>query len=674
VAGFVKVESTDTPQQQKMTSNENGNNENNQNEEKEEETVFPHIVGYYEVSSLMRIPRKMFSSRNPCIDQLKDAIYSSASEMLSHNPRIPRKWIDLHNFLIKKVDKQYPIITYQEFSELAHECGFETSRHELDPFLLHYKSCGELLYYFDVEELSDIIIIDPQWLSNQLCAVISFSATHLVKDGIIDHAQLEGAWRSIDPHMRGKVLSLFRQAGIFIPFSESSDLIPCRLPIGRPSDDIWPPASQSKENQVSYCFKFNNLPPSFFSYLISLVESKQFRAGKMAPLYYSNHIVYVTQSTGIPCDLHTNQRDGTNLSLEMTDTIARDVLAGGVKLSRFLSLDAGSVDSLLDSGRNSIRVSMIQVSDFHDVVLCHDSDDHQVRHRVHFELLPHLKCIIVSIRGPTPCCLAPETIDLLNRVRLTRYNAVSTEFSILCPVGVRKLMPDPCKFELKDLYNDAPVCEKGHDMKSWEDILMGVCDYRPVLTPESIITNLTDFECPKLFMMMPVNLQSVGLREFYTLTYLKEGYSVHLLCEFPDCWHFLTSPGYRLARPKDFVRKYGRRLQTLLRVLSKLKIPARITGLVSDTANNLADLLESLENLADDLEEHLADFTDEWSNFKNALGSIQEDELFLKSNEGLNRREFRSFLNKADEEQRFGDLIPTFKNGKVVWLCETHSK
>ena len=696
VAGFVKISHNKPSKDEPKTDATDGDNLSDSNESIDGKDgtsiVFPHVVGYFEVSSVKQIPRKVFSSRNTSIDQLKDFIQTTASDILSQNPYIPMKWSDLRKYLSKKVETQYPIITYTEFIDLARDCGFDLSEDDLDPFLRHYNSCGELLYYFDIEELSDIIIIDPQWLSNQLRSVISFRSTHLISDGVIDHKTLDAVWSNIKPRFRSKVMSLFRQAGVFIQLTEDSDLVPSRLPLGRPSEDFWAPDVENRENQVSYCFKFNNLPTAFFSHLTSLVESRkdEFSAGKMAPVYYSNHIVYITQSTGIPCDVHSRHSKMLNLSSE-TDNVD-DVAATGNQLFQFLSLDLVSVEGLVENYRNSIRVSMDELSTFEDGICVNSFNDSinkksTIRHRIHFELLPHLKTVTVTIRGPKPCCLAPETIDLLNRTRLVRYNAVHTCFSIFCSMCLNKSVLNPSKFNTSDISNDeAPICEKGHDLKSWENLMTGVCDYVPTLTARNVVSNLNEFECPKLFLMMPVNLHGVGFREFYTLSYLKEGYSVHLLCEYPDCWHFLpTAPGYRLNRPKDFVKKYGRRLQTMLRVLSKLEIPARLAGVFVEGADNLADLLASMKQLADDLEEHLTDFTEEWSTAYLATSSISrttssgttsfKDGLrYLKSNDGLNRRELRKFLNKADEEGRFGDLIPTYIGEQVLWLCEQHSR
>ena len=218
---------------------------------------------------------------------------------------------------------------------------------------------------------------------------------------------------------------------------------------------------------------------------------------------------------------------------------------------------------------------------------------------------------------------------------------------------------------------DEPVCEKGHDLISWEHVMTGQCDfYVPSLTSENIVTISTEVQCPKLFVIVPVNLHGLNFKDFYTLTYLKEGYSVHLLCEYPGCWHFLSSPGYRLTRPKGFVKKYGGRLKSVIRVLAALELPTRIAAIAYEPLSGVADAMAALGTYATQLEGYLSDFGEEWTSVSKT--SVTEDMKYLKSNDGLQRREFRKFLNKADEDKRFGDLIPAFVGGEVLWLCEEH--
>ena len=645
----------------------NEKRENNDNSFENLNTFkFPHIVGYFEVSSTCRIPRKIFSKQNISVEQLKSNVYLICKQLRSMYPSIPRKWINLQQVMLKQTEKQCPILSYKQFEEIAESCGISATDDNLVPFLRHFTSCGELLYYFDIEELHDVIIAEPQWLSNQLRAIISCRDQPYIKDGLIEHKSFKSIWAHLEDVHRCKLVHLFRQAGVFVPFSETTELIPCRLPIGRPSDDIWPSLPSAEENQVDYVVEFDNLPPSFFSHLISLVEYRQPAVvAKIKPLYLSNHIVYVTQSDGISCEVHTKESCTLNIS-SLSDG---GKLTTGLCLARFLSLDVECVDSLLDS-----KVSLFRCSgNFNDSeALYIDSIKETVRHRIHFSVQPHKQSINISIRGPKPCCLAPETLDLVNRVRLTRYQTLRTKFYISCPVCIRKLKYDVCVYSMNDVNKIPPICSKGHDSGSWINILTGKCDFVTSLTPENIITSLTDSQSPRLFMLIPINLESKDFRDFFTFSYFKEGYSVHLLCEFPQCWHFLTSPGYRLSRPREFIKKYGNRLKSLLRILKSFETPARMLSPLFDPLGTVAETCVSLGSLATSLEMYLSDFGEEFSCF-NEDYSVNDFEYVMSYN-GLSRREFRRYLNTADEDHRFADLLPAFIGNQVMWVCEEHHR
>lgn len=42
--------------------------------------------------------------------------------------------------------------------------------------------------------------------------------------------------------------------------------------------------------------------------------------------------------------------------------------------------------------------------------------------------------------------------------------------------------------------------------------------------------------------MVPVNVCSLGWKDFFVTKFMKEGYAVHLLCECPNAGHFLSTP------------------------------------------------------------------------------------------------------------------------------------
>ena len=84
----------------------------------------------------------------------------------------------------------------------------------------------------------------------------------------------------------------------------------------------------------------------------------------------------------------------------------------------------------------------------------------------------------------------------------------------------------------------------------------------------------------------------------------------------------------------------------------------------------MADVVGTFKQFASEIGKHLEDFKDEFS-FTKKL-SYNESWQYIHGEDGLHRRELCRFLNKIDEEKRFGDLIPTVIGEKVHWLCEEH--
>ena len=74
------------------------------------------MVGYFEVSSVKQIPRKLLPSQNGSITQLKEHIVSVAHDMLSINPVIPKKWMCTME-LLNSLYTGHEIISYSSLLE-----------------------------------------------------------------------------------------------------------------------------------------------------------------------------------------------------------------------------------------------------------------------------------------------------------------------------------------------------------------------------------------------------------------------------------------------------------------------------------------------------------------------------------------------------------------------------
>ena len=563
---------------------------------------FPHVVGYFEVSSVKQIPWKWYSSQNKSIGQLKEHVVSVAHDMLSINPKIPRKWVCAKEML-GATYAGTEILTYSSIMQRL-KTGVMTEK-EIHLFLQHYASKGDLIYFNKLNKNENFVVINPQWLSDQLCRVITYKDIPEITEGMISHAHLSQIFQQKNVK---QILHLFRDTSTFIPFNEDSEIIPYQLPIGKPTDHAWPLAH--KENQVNFVFQFGFLPPEFFSYIMAAIDrnySKSF-IGKMKPVYYYNNIVFNTNHLEKKCVLHKD-------------------------ISKF--------------------------------------DQTDLHHRIRFELLPHLDQIKMSVIGEHPCCAAVNLLLLVTDLRDILCPNVEIQKRYLCGECVEKCVQNPSTFNLPTDESADPIhiCELGHKLKSWDMLRIGQLESRGILIRTAVETfadSINDMYCPKLFMMVPVNVRSLGWKDFLVTTFVKEGYAVHLLCECPDAWHFLSTPGYILKRPKSFVKKYGPRLQVLLKLLSMTKRPLNI-AFHNPVGNTMGLLGKSAEILGKCLE----DFKDDFGFTENL--TYEASLKYLSCNDGLNKRELHRFLNTADSAGRFGNLIPSLVGDQILWLCEEHA-
>ena len=297
----------------------------------------------------------------------------------------------------------------------------------------------------------------------------------------------------------------------------------------------------------------------------------------------------------------------------------------------------------------------------------HGHEDHKdQRYRINLRLFQEKHDIILSVVGSYPCCIANELVELVNRTQKKSFRAVDMNCFIPCGICIKKSFTNPCYFESNDVKNTDPICKNGHDLKSWENVKHGICNFKPSITVRAITKALEDTECPKLIFMSPINKKNLKLTERFEAEYVNDGYVVQLLCELPDAWHVVGS-GYLLKSPKEFLKKYGKRVESMLKFVSKFKTPFRLSGLGGD----IADVLDTVDNVANNLHKVLGDFKDEFSFAKN----LEKDcKMYLSKGDNLSGEELKRLLNELGPNQTFGDLIPTYIGDEIYWLCKEHAE
>ena len=99
---------------------------------------------------------------DPGYKQIRKNIHEFAESL--HVPT-PLAWVAFRQVL-QNVSKDDPVLTYSQVSIIAESCSIPK---DVVPSVLHfYHQLGALLHYINIPSLANTVIVEPQWLINQL--------------------------------------------------------------------------------------------------------------------------------------------------------------------------------------------------------------------------------------------------------------------------------------------------------------------------------------------------------------------------------------------------------------------------------------------------------------------------------------------------------------------------
>jgi len=604
------------------------------------EPCIPHVVGYYEVSCQGQFPKNFLSSKNRSVQKFKVGVGSSAHILLSTkvSSRIPQKCLYVRDRIHEMCNaenelKNWPLLTYDRLREIAHGCGVKQD-FKLKALMTYFHSQGEILWYEDMPGVGDVIFIDPSWLSKQMCLLVgSPSGASSGLDGILRIDNLAKTWPDVPEGQRFSMLTLFRDLGLCFPLSETEDVVPFQLPIGRPDEDTWPGQPSEDQRQISCEFHFSFLPPTFFSDLTVAINRRELpNSFDVEPTFYRFHMVFATTSIArMGCSLHCNE-------------ISAHPLAENLNV-----------------------------------------------HCVSIEGVPCENKLKVIIRGKFPCCILPDVRAAIKTVVDTRYPGIRYIRRIVCSACELAAFKNPAL--LTELVSDGSnCCSWGHILGTEAEIVAGDLPVDPVpseLPVKGAIRSgvffgeagqiLDDCYCPRLPAVFPIGFHSAPFKKRLRVNSpIKDGYSVHFLCECPGYWHLTEGPGFRIPNIRAFLEVFGARACKLLKLAfmlreddtedgsSESRVPVKIV--LGDA--KFRDIL--ITDIQDLLEHYFVEFPE----LKNSyMGFMQEDLDFMQSYQGVSRGKTCKLLEISPDWWRLGPLVCTYNNrtNEHLWLCEKHA-
>jgi internalin A len=199
------------------------------------------------------------------VDSLENKILELAVASPSLRAAWPPEWRVIRD-QVRQVRKQQPYMTPESFSAFMKENGV-TGEEELKDLAGQLHHLGEILYFQERDELSSLVILNPEWIT-ELIALVVRSKEVREHNGILRKTDLDKLWEhaELKPEIRDHLIHLMDWFDLTYSTGHKTDLgiVVEALPYSKPEDlkQIELPAA---EPQMEMIFRFpslqRHLPP-----------------------------------------------------------------------------------------------------------------------------------------------------------------------------------------------------------------------------------------------------------------------------------------------------------------------------------------------------------------------------------------------------------------------------
>jgi Leucine-rich repeat (LRR) protein len=211
---------------------------------------YPQVIGHCEISS----------KTGAGIENLKAAITNAAATLPLMGEVWPANWLNAANAIRSSQENH---ITPKQLYDLMAEHNVERDKVPILAQWLH--ELGDLLYFKDDDELNDIVILNPQWVTQSISRVLE-SEDIINNLGLFAREHMNALWSDIDPPMREHFLRLMEKFDLSYRTLENKDisLVVERLSFEPPKyEDTWEAVKHSGNcNEISMKFELDTTMPA----------------------------------------------------------------------------------------------------------------------------------------------------------------------------------------------------------------------------------------------------------------------------------------------------------------------------------------------------------------------------------------------------------------------------
>jgi len=573
---------------------------------------YPQIIGHCEISN----------RAGTGIERLREDIAAAAATLPLMGEVWPTNWLEAANALRTKSEKY---VTPQRLWNFMLEYNVDANSAAVLIQWLH--ELGDILYFRDTDELNDIVILKPQWVSEYISKVLE-SYEVIERFGVFTRQHMNSLWYDIDSSIRDHFLRLMERFDLSYRTLENREisLVVERLPLDPPQyERVWNnPRTKDDCNEITMKFKLNTIPAGIPTWFIArshrfstythwrngAVFAYEAEQNHLALVQAFPHDRYVTLSVRgpHPQTFFALLRDGFEV------TLAR---FPGLQVTRLIPCP----------GHNGRSCS-------------HEFDYHQLLKRINKK--PIIEC--------------PEGLEDISVTALLFGLHWSTQDVVLA--------------RLDEL--------EASEVVRYEETITAIENLR-VLTQRAFTDAFRreqakiEAHCPNIFVLRPHDI--TGWRKYLDgmeQTLVKQSIDLQLFCQAPGAWHPTSNGGlYQVEEPAEWLSVAGPYLR---RLVSVLKYAAPLVGpwlgiMMPDDYEKqwknditfMDALVKKMPDIKHNPEQDLAA----------AVGETSQGEQV----EGAPLRALRSLLDKKDPQQYWGGLKKVLTpEGHYLWLCDHHAK
>jgi len=561
------------------------------------------------------------------VDDVREVIRQQVSRLPLMGVTWPRTWLRAADAVRAAEDKH---ITPEKLNDLLAGAGVREPSHQASlTAALH--SLGDLLYYPDDEELCDLVVLRPQWLTTYISRVLD-SEVVLNEGGLFRHTFGNTLWRDVDRSMRRHLIRMMENFDLSYRTEDQSaslvvELLPWNAP---PYQDDWNSPERLDQRELRLRYRLHTVPPGIPTWFIArehrFSTPVRWRSGAL-----------LKHPDGVHTALVTVDRHAKSAELRVRGSYPHDffaVLKDGFEqtLQRYPGLDI-------------TRLVPCPHRDQDGNACPHEFRHEQLRARL-------------DRRPPLETIECPEHLEDVEVAFLLQ--GIERPAADRSAQMTRRVMEKLDRLEIIGQRQYEEV-RGGIEQTRAEVSAMVAEQQRGFLELLRRDQSRQEAICPSVIWVRRVSRREAGHR-------LRPGdvFQLHLCCEAPGEWHLLDGVApYELPASSEFTKVVLPYVHQSLKVL-KYVVPvfgAALGTASEDLSKVMKDDLELMKALLDGLPPETRRQLDG-----------RESRSTVVATDHAEYRQMHALLKQLDPEEHWAGLNRvTTPEGPTYWLCREHA-